>query len=926
MAINTSNIDLVKPGIDEFYDVNVMNGNLDKIDAFSGDIINKINNGAIQSPPLTWGMNNKIQIPEVSAPITLDFEGFSCTNLLGSDGNCEDKTKWGNFQVTTVLDNTSKVIGTNSIKMTLTGANGNINKDIYNRLDKNKYYMLSAYLKNGNVPGGIHALLYTLTGVSSSTALVADSTKFVRVCTVITPAHMTSATDMVLAIGNDNGGTSGQYAYVDGVMWNEITSEDASLSFDELMNKYQYVDGHACLVNPMFENRRHNLVRNGNCEGGIGYWEAENSTRVLSVVNEKFQLVTDSALGYVMSQKINVRNNTNYYISGTISGNAEMYIYDANLAFISPLKIGVGTFNSGNSTQIVVLIQNTVAGTGIFNYIMLVEGTTAPMDYKSQDLQRFVVEGRFEKGDKVHFENKQISGLRESKYRVLLGKDYDWLQSGGGTGFKTVRISIENFPGAYTVGQIGNKLVKPDGSMAKEGAVGGGVIGNFNLTTASGGFTYNISNTDSGFINVITPNNDEVKAIMNGWQTINTDQSRYTLFCAVGRNFGDATNLTQYPPNTATLTSVGYTNGQTTLTVVDGSIFKAGDYVAVIGYTMAFQITSVSGNILTIPSFVLSIPTNAVVARCDNGTTDLRNLNYCKANIAPGYEGYRLTYKLDKPEPITDVNTHINGKVWDLVKGDNHIRIEPGIVLGEVANPITDTSGIQYAINVLNGISVWTTGNSQLRNMVERIDAVYKNQNYDPKWLHGINPDSYYGGKDCMYMPSADFDTSATYTVDYQILKSLYAQAFGSLSLSYRQSIINSINGLSRAVEEKQAKSSVLDDLISRNIYERSAMYEYRRAIRYNAANQALIFFKYSYAHKEVVPEVKVNRFNIKVFNDLGMPILLTLSDFTIQPIVQAGKDQYLLYAIIVGTNGTYAINNGLLVDVEAEFDCRRRI
>jgi hypothetical protein len=77
-----------------------------------------------------------------------------------------------------------------------------------------------------------------------------------------------------------------------------------------------------------------------------------------------------------------------------------------------------------------------------------------------------------------------------------------------------------------------------------------------------------------------------------------------------------------------------------------------------------------------------------VLVKCDNGTTDFTLLNWCKSNIAPNYQGYKLHYKLSQPEPITDSNVHYHGDDLSITTGDNYIVMDSGMVLGEVANPI----------------------------------------------------------------------------------------------------------------------------------------------------------------------------------------------------------------------------------------------
>jgi hypothetical protein len=441
------------------------------------------------------------------------------------------------------------------------------------------------------------------------------------------------------------------------------------------------------------------------------------------------------------------------------------------------------------------------------------------------------------------------------------------------------------------------------------------------MAISSGHIYLSIADTDSGWGETVNPSDDNVKIFMNGWKTLNTNQSSYTLFVMVGRQAADP-SLTQYPPNSATTLSVAYTNGQTTLTVADGSIFKAGDMFALIGYTMAAAITSVSGNVLTVANIGQNIPSGAVVARCDNGTIDLRNLNYCKNNVAPNYEGYKLHYKLANPEPITDLNVHIEGEIWDLVKGDNYVTVDSGIVLNEVINPKLGDATYYY-INSLYGNEY-----SPFQNPAESINVIYKNQQYNNTAWTNLSGTSYSpNGRVKGYITIANFDTNATYTVDYQILKTINAQSFGSLSLSYPQSIVNSLNGLSRAVEGKQPRDSALDDLIDLSIYEEGNIQSPTvRAIRsasLGGCSLLQIVCKFN-VRKKTLPMISLQNVLFYVrdstgFNNTVIPdqILVNMVD----------KD-YVLIGVYIkdGTIATNAMNYGCACTGRFIADCRGRV
>ncbi len=881
------------------------------------EIERTISSGAVQSPAIGFGYN-RIHIPEVATSPKIEFTGFDYVNLLGKDGNCESIAPWSGYQATLSLDSANKMFGSKGIKITSTDASGGnmyqLKSNIIN-IDTNKYYLFSAYLKNGNAAT---VVIQANPAVTSSS--VTSTTNFVRVAIKLTPVQMANINDFNVNVG----GSSGKYAYADGIMLNEISAADYALTPDQLMAKYPYVDSYATLQNPMFENRRGNLVRNGNCEEGIGYWSSPSGA-TLTVNEGKFVFTVDQWEGFI--QRIKVKSNTDYYIKSNVSGTgAEVIITDPD-----GFNIGIGymnsTFNTGAYTEIAVLMRNGAEGSNkiTVDSIMLIEGTEAPEEYKSCDLQRFVVEGQFTKDDKVKIENGKVMGQLLWKHKTLYGKDYDWKYYGSGVGFKTIGIPLSTFPGAYLVSSIGNTLVKPDGLLAKEGPVSSGIIDNFNLTTAAGGFIHNLSNIYSGFVNGIEPDNNEIKAFMNGWQALTTNiaNTRYTSWIKVGSSVSQkSTDITLYPSGTVTTLTVATTAGAENLTVQDSTIFKIGDLIYVYGGG-GLTITGIAGNVLTVRGTVLAFPSGQVVLRADNPDSgDTRILQYCIANIAPGYEGYRLHYKLLNPEPVTDVNTPVHGEIWDLIPGDNYVYVDSGIVLGEIVNPTTPSTG-DNGFRYVNSIALNTY--SPVKNKVDGQIMVYKNQGYDNLWIHATDGNAY--GNDRITIAVANYDAYATYSVDYQILKTLHAQVFGSLSLSYKQSILSTLESHGKALEQKQQHDNALDNIVDSKLYEQGQWRTTGRAmiVQYSANAQAGILLHIPYmVKKNIVPIVTLKNVIINVYDSHGVGTLLNLAtDFAVRPIpISISHIGFEFYCIINVSEATQAFNG---YDVSFNWEARQK-
>jgi hypothetical protein len=145
-------------------------------------------------------------------------------NLLGTDGDCEDISKWSTWNTSAiVLDSTNKVFGSNSIKNTIaTGQTwGGFGQDINTKIDKAKYYCLSGYLKNGNLT---NLSIYFHNGsVSKYSPVISDTTGFNRVILKVKPSDYGASVNQ-FSVGTN--GVAGQYGYADGLMLTEITAEE----------------------------------------------------------------------------------------------------------------------------------------------------------------------------------------------------------------------------------------------------------------------------------------------------------------------------------------------------------------------------------------------------------------------------------------------------------------------------------------------------------------------------------------------------------------------------------------------------------------------------------------------------------------------------------------------------------------------------
>jgi|GEM_PF-4382706 len=313
----------------------------------------------------------KIKSPEYSEPqeatssvITLPnhvVEGqFSDIVLKGNTqhnkatfGGCEETTGWNAANVTVIIDNTNKYEGTNCLKITLSvDGEKYIERNVLNLLDKTKYYLITAHVKNNNLSNGMKIGLVSDNGIVLSGLVTATS--YNRVGIVVSPSNIDAATYAYLRIYVN--GVTGQYGYVDAISILEITAAEYAEGATALMAKKPYTT-----------------------PGGVVSTE---SVRVKSVGKNLFDKNAFRNLGYVVviangtlnssasddvTDYIQIKPNTSYVFTPARYG----AWYDANKKFISSVITGVGV-SPANAKY----VRYTIAKTAI-DTAQIEEGTVA---------------------------------------------------------------------------------------------------------------------------------------------------------------------------------------------------------------------------------------------------------------------------------------------------------------------------------------------------------------------------------------------------------------------------------------------------------------------------------------------------------------------------------------------------------------------
>lgn len=688
-------------------------------------------------------------------------------NLLGNDGNCEDTSKFtlgGTGSLT--LDNTNKVFGNNSIKLTLGAASlaGKLDKNNYN-VDDTKYYFYSGYVKNSNASS---AYLYTYGSAKSTEEY--SGTDFIRQGMKLNPTEVASTTHFAI----NNLGADTQTSYFDGLMLIEITqSEYDNLSVDELLEKYPYHNSVQPLQNPTVE------IVNG--ENLAGFKENENLIPLTGTFDELYEGgfendFVNNAVHMGLDRKF---KKGKYHVS-----------FDHNIASSKILAIAFRKKDYLDLTNQQVLHANNTFKDHTFtlsddeyNILMIgrAEGTTAQTDLEIHNfkLQYLGENGELpikpyapfkgkgtvifptelcSENDKILWNGGATATVERVWKKVVLDGSLNWTFGADVTGFKYVSLIIDdNIPlNDISINPIVNKY---DGSILSNGSSGvtTDTISTSNWQTSK--VVISMSDTDTGWGETYTPTSDEVKAYFMGWRM-------YDSALATSTNYESA--------------------------IYNGTGTKAWAY-----------------RDKSSPNYVSSTLGYGLVG----GTTTLPTTK------APDYEifnQYQLFYQLATKE-TEEIDVHIIGQAPIITEGSNTVVVDSGFVW-EKSIPSPHGSIDEVWINEFSFSN--EVVDNPLKYKAKDIIKVIKTLNgieyidETSKWIIASGPQ--YDNGTVTTTTKANYDPQAEYYVLYQMLDEEYSNQQVTTKLIMEDNLRDSHENLERVVadttqEIAQTKQELLD-------------------------------------------------------------------------------------------------------------------
>lgn len=815
------------------------------------------------SKSLSYGVNYINKTGAVPTGLDAEFTPRHYVNLLGKAGNFETIGNWTSGSGTLALDTTNKLFGQNCLKFTAINA-GAMYTNISNATTllthiQNKKILVSGYIKNGN---GSFVQMGLQTDTSGTNTVGVYATTWTRVALKINSTTSTTFNLLGIVV---QATTSGQYGYIDGLMINEITdTEYANDSVETLMARYPYVDSVGVTRNIMIQTGHglYNQITNGDFNNSNYNWASESSTSSISsniLTNTADGLSTYGRITMVMSNykpktndkifvkaRVKVTNSVCAYITilfrngtGTPLQNIQIPNPIQNQTYdIYGIIQAEGEYTNGARIYLQHSYVNAATASGkvmevdgnIGIFAIPITGTVyenmSASDINSKitsyfegyqgGIEKCVIEGDFLEGDKIKLVNGQVTGSKMWRNKTLFGKDCAWDFDTDYTGFKRIKLYVDNNAiGTIAYGDDNIITTKYDGSILPD--LDSSLFADRSYISMSTKLLrLSIADTDSGWSEAINPNISEVKAFMNGWVAFVNNGTRYTVFRNIMiSDYG--TNISAYPPGSATTLTVA-TSGTTSITVADASMFKAGDLLAVVGLTTPTAITGISGNVITLNVTIpVGVGIGGCVVRADITGTDERNIIHCINNVAPKYSGYQLYYKLATPMPIGEdsdsYKAPIIGETPMLKQGDNFITIDSGNIVDETITK-TYNDGNHVYIAVENTGSVAYSPSMYLKQPTTL--KIYKNGIDDT-----LNWEVFADGNGVFArIIVAKYDSLANYTIDYNIID-YQNPKICAVTSSYNEGLVESITDAYDMIETKQDRNEIIDRIVDLALYER---------------------------------------------------------------------------------------------------------
>jgi len=182
----------------------------------------------------------------------------------------------------------------------------------------------------------------------------------------------------------------------------------------------------------------------------------------------------------------------------------------------------------------------------------------------------------------------------------------------------------------------------------------------------------------------------------------------------------------------------------------------------------------------------------------DGTDAPTQTLDYVKANKAPGYTPYKLSYVLPTPK-VEEIKSE--GAIS--VNGLTQIEVGSGIIVREKVTPSTTAS---YAH--INNVGVVGATDNPLSKRAAKILNIYANGQKDTqKWTPFS---TYANGAQRMHLEIANYDATAIYTVTYLVFdRQPFTANPVNVSAQFANNIRTALEDTTKKVEDVKTETSV---------------------------------------------------------------------------------------------------------------------
>ncbi|RAI92378.1 hypothetical protein DET54_11086 [Paenibacillus pabuli] len=741
--------------------------NWEKIDDFAEQVQEKAGETAAQVSGLQERLDTEkrrsvtlepgLQIinAERASAFKLDgLKGRTLVNLLGRDGGCEDLSKIGVHQSTLTLDSANKLQGSNGLKIAINTGTSGIGFFTVS-LKAGKSYVAIAEVKNFDGT----SMFINLPGVGAVGNPVKDNSKF-----NVTWTRYTAPTDIKLNIDVGVSGTAvGQYGYADAVRLYEVSTTDyaalASMTPEQVGAKYPYVDSIQPVRNPYVIRYGENLLPPFYEWEHTGHNFLETSTTTATGELVSGSIGTDA---YAVTY-LSVLANQDYTISNPAAstGKIRVSVYDSYTR-LQGMFINPGETKTIKTVSRAVRMGVNLSGVTHYTEEFDVSKWTWTTGNKASFAYPIMTLGKVVKPLKTR-EDCMLALQTDLYSDPVTGLNADEVFEKNGQYYKLTKwrkiILDESLPYRSIASSSGYKIV---GCTLSEpvAAFNSLVVTKYNgnVLTKNG----NMSESDNAYFRIadLSDFNVSIANADSGWGDSYTPTADEIKAYFMGWKMSVLAE-----PRSTVYNGTG-TKVWIRITRMSDSISLTGlvDYTTILPNTLA-------------------------------GVDSLGNV----------YASYQLIYQLETPiiESITS-----EGQLT-FIEGDNLVEVGTGMIIRENVKPVY-TSDVHKSYNINN-----YNLSAKLNSKVKKILSVYKNDVRDYWDILQFNPESEVYGLELASLPASQYDTSAYYTVTYQVQEQFSPISInGTIGVNEKSIIdqfINDSSNISRQLSVMESKNNKME-------------------------------------------------------------------------------------------------------------------